>query len=200
MSRSLSEKTGNVLLELEQIVVHASVYWEQYWVLTSGEDFSLYNRTFNDYLYWYSAAKEASLIAAVATISKFFETNSSSINIHYFIKLLGAEPEDWSREITEMQKIVDQVSSTSKDITILRSNVFLHKSRDLSTEEAFGYTSSTRNGIRSLIEQMRRCVSIISMAVSGQEIITDTPSQKTAKELRDILNKLTGSSPVVPSI
>jgi len=171
-------------------VIHASVYWEFHWTLISRESFSRYKGVFNDQVFWYNASKESSLVAAVAAISKFVEKNPETINIHYLIQLLSSSKEDWNKEISEMQRFLGLCSDTSKDITILRSNYYIHKNRNLSFSATYNKTKSTYDHVRELIEYMRCCLSVVSLAASGQEIITDAPSQKTVQELTAILERL----------
>jgi len=188
--KTLTKTAGNALLELEQFVIHASVYWEFHWTLISRESFSRYKGVFNDQVFWYNASKESSLVAAVAAISKFVEKNPETINIHYLIQLLSSSKEDWNKEISEMQRFLGLCSDTSKDITILRSNYYIHKNRNLSFSATYNKTKSTYDHVRELIEYMRCCLSVVSLAASGQEIITDAPSQKTVQELTAILERL----------
>jgi len=188
--KTLTKTAGNALLELEQFVIHASVYWEFHWTLISRESFSRYKGVFNDQVFWYNASKESSLVAAVAAISKFVEKNPETINIHYLIQLLSSSKEDWNKEISEMQRFLGLCSDTSKDITILRSNYYIHKNRNLSFSATYNKTKSTYDHVRELIEYMRCCLSVVSLAASGQEITTDAPSQKTVQELTAILERL----------
>jgi hypothetical protein len=193
MKRSLSNTAGDTLLHLEQFVIQASIYWELHWTLICRDSFLRHKDVFNRWLFWYAAIRESSLIAAIAEISKFLEKNNSSVNVHYFIHLLTSEKDDWTKEITEMKKLLAACEKTSKDITVIRSNYFLHKSRKLTFAQTFGKTSSKYDSIRELIEQMRRCLSVVTKAVSEQEVITEAASQKAVAELEEILNRLKSS-------
>lgn len=190
MKKTLTHKAGDALLELEQIVIHASIYWEFHWTLISRESFTSHKAVFEENLYWYQTSKESSLISAIASISKFFETNPESINIHYLMKLLKVQTEDWSMEIAEMKRFLEISAVASKDITILRSNYYVHKNKNLSFKDTYQKTSSKYDHIRELIENMRSCLSVVSLAASGQAINTKAHSEKTVQELELILNKL----------
>jgi hypothetical protein len=191
MNRILSRSTGDAFVELDQFVIHAAVQWEFYWTLNKRESYERYrDPVFNRWLWWYSATNEASLTTAITWISKFFEKNSSSINIHYLLQQLAAEPQDWSVEIAAINMILQKAEATATDITIIRSNYYVHKSRKLSFEETMALTSSKYDQVRELIEHMRQCLVVISHAIGGQETITDAPSEKTVAELEEVLKRM----------
>lgn len=191
MKRTLSKSAGDTLVELDQFVIHAAIQWEFHWALINRDSFRDYrDPVFNRWLYWYSATKDAALIAAITWIAKFFEKNNSSINIHYFLQQLGAETEDWSSEIQAIEAILKRAEPTARDITLIRSNYYIHKSRKLTFEQTFAKTVSKYDHVREVIEHMRQCLVVVSKAIGGQETITDLPVQKTVGELVDILKRL----------
>ena len=191
MKRTLSKTTSDTFVELDQFVVHASIQWEFHWTLINRDSFQEYrDPVFNRWLYWYSAAKDASLIAAITWIAKFFEKNNSSINIHHFLQQLGSEAGNWSIEIKAIEAILKKAEPTAKDITFIRSNYFVHKSRKLTFDETFARTTSKYDHVREVIEHMRQCLVVVSKAIGGQETITDLPTQKTLGELTDIMKRL----------
>ncbi len=189
--RTLSKSAGEIFVDLDQFVVHAAVQWEFHWTLINRESFEQYrDPVFNRWLWWYSATNEASLLAAIVWISKFFEKNNSSINIHYFLQQLAQEPADWSAEIAAINTILTKAEPTAKDITIIRSNYYIHKSRKLSFKDTMERTSNKYDHVRELIEHMRQCLIVVSKALGGQETITDAPSEKTVSELEEVLKRM----------
>jgi len=189
--RTLSKSAGEIFVDLDQFVVHAVVQWEFHWTLIKRESFEQYrDPVFNRWLWWYSATNDASLLAAIVWISKFFEKNNSSINIHYFLQQLAQEPVDWSAEIAAINTILTKAEPTAKDITIIRSNYYIHKSRKLSFKDTMERTSSKYDHVRELIEHMRQCLVVVSKALGGQETITDAPSENTVAELEEVLKRM----------
>lgn len=191
MKRTLSKSTGDTLVELEQFVVHAAVQWEFHWTLISAKSFEQYrDPVFNRWRWWYSATNEASLMAAIVWIAKFFEKNKASINIHFFLEQLTAEPEDWNAEIAAIKAILAKAEPTAKDITIMRSSYYIHKSRKLTFKETMERTSSKYDHVREVIEHMRQCLVVVSKVLGGQETITDVPSELTVSELEEVLKRM----------
>jgi hypothetical protein len=190
MPKQLSKVTGDAVIDLEQFVVHAAVNWETYWILAKSGSFVRFKDVFNQWLYWYLGNREAAFLAALTDLSKFFENNAQSVNINHLLQQLAREKEDWSAEIKQMQSLLAGSKTIVRDLTLLRSNYYIHKSKSLTFKQTHSKTSSRFNDVRAVIETARQCLNIITKEVSGQEVITDEPVRQISREMNDILERL----------
>lgn len=190
MLKPLSKPAGNAVLDLEQFVIHAAVNWEHYWIFAESDSFIRYKDVFNEWQHWYMSSREAAFLATLTNLSKFFENNTHSVNINHLLQQLAQEKHDWKAEIAQIQTLLAGNTTIIRDLTVLRSNYYIHKSRTLTFKQTYGKTNSRYNDVRAIIETARQCLNIVTREVSGLEVITVEPVRQMAKEVNDILNRL----------
>lgn len=194
MPKKLPKVAEQVLLDLEQFVLHAAVDYEHHWFFGNKVNARRYQDVFSAWSFWYAGNSESSWTATIVSLSKFYETNHRTTNIHYLMELLAEDgTQDWSPELAGMNRLLDASKQTAKDITIIRSSYHIHKSRDLSFGDTYGLTKGKWNDVRALIEQARQMLNIVVRAIDGREIITEYPIEKAREELTEIMDRLQSS-------
>ena len=111
------------MLDLEQFVLHAAVDYEHHWFFVAEDTVSRFDEVRNEWNFWWASCSSATWTATLVSLSKFYETNMHSVNVHHFMDLLAKDAtQDWNGELNEMRTILARSERSAKDITLLRSN------------------------------------------------------------------------------
>ncbi|MBX3749074.1 MAG: hypothetical protein KF897_03200 [Opitutaceae bacterium] len=191
MPKKLPKAAEPVLLDLEQFVLHAAVEFEHHWFFAAHETVTRFDDVLSEWNFWWSSCSSVTWTATVVSLSKFYETNVHTVNVHHFMDLLASDPsQDWSEELYQMRAILASSEKIARDITLLRSNYHIHKNRKLTFEETYGKTSSKWNDLRDLIENSRLVLNVVVRAIDGNEIITSEPARIIREQLTEIVGQL----------
>lgn len=127
-------------------------------------------------------------------LAKFLETNPQTINASHFIELLSTES-DWTNEAKHMSVLLEQEKRFARDIALLRSNYYAHKSRNLSYTAMMRKTSLKYNDIPDLTTRLANMLNHSITQVDGNPINPASIAERTKGEMDKLLIALSRAEP-----
>jgi hypothetical protein len=186
MTKTLTPELWEAMIELEQFVYHAASYWQSYWSLDSKDAHQRYHIVFSRHNWWYVETREAYFLAAILSLAKFFERNAHSVNIWQLVETLSKDVA-WIEERKRLMILLAECDLVSRDITLLRSNYYVHKRRNLSFKEMMEKTNLSYDDVPALIKKMADALNIIVSSLEGQQLHPGSIAERTSKEMGKLL-------------
>lgn len=130
--------------------VLARRFFDVWWIYEGEETRGVYIESMNRYPDFFRFDSHAHLVALISHLAVLYESRPDTIN--YGSLISEGESKDMlsSDAIDRARSILHSQDGVAKKVTILRSNVFAHRSASLSYEDAFRRAAICPDSIRDL--------------------------------------------------
>jgi hypothetical protein len=128
-------------------------------------------------------------VAFVVYFAGLFESRTDTVNLKALVNEANASETFPGRTITRAQELLTHARRLSRKITILRSNLFAHRSASLSYSDAFRRASVTPDELYELTEVGLEVINLLLTVDGSREQVFHQLPRGDAEKLLDTLVK-----------
>ena len=202
-SPSLPEEEQGVLFEdashiremiarLHDTLVFATIDHDIWWVLKSPIQGDHFQSTMAEHANYFSAAIRAHHLATIFGLASMYEKKGATFNIPKLLDAIDKLPHAPRAVRDELAKRSAAATKIAKKVSLIRNNVFGHKSRTLSTDATYKKARLTADELRGIIDQTRELLNYASTQTGATDY--DSTWNGTNSALR-LLESLKATSP-----
>jgi hypothetical protein len=156
------------ILDLKQDLVDASLAYDVWREFTSANNRDAFEGAMGRFPRYFEATIHSSLVTVVVTCYRLFEDRRDTANFPQLLRDLAATCAS-SNDVTKKTSAYSQeILPTWKKVSILRNNVFGHRSKKINPVEAFQKAKITPDQLRDLIKNMRSLLNLLSRETCGR--------------------------------
>ena len=160
---------------IKQELLDASLSYDCWWAIANKDAMIEHRDDLNHYNLFFQATRHAHLLTTVVTLYKLFEKNTGTVNLKNCLALAAKDSRIKPDTLVEVDALRTEIDPIWKKITILRSNVFSHRSIKLGRESALKKAGISPNEIKLLIENTQKLIYRLFLD------LTDTPPRLQLK-------------------
>lgn len=152
----MKELIEQYINELQNALTIAGLNYDIWWLYKEKENRKRFVDTLNSYPLFFQTSLHAHFLATIIALYRLYETRSDTINMHQLINLLKKEGTIPIEEIQLFESEIQEIKPLWVKVTIIRNNLFGHKSNALDNEDIWKLASVTPNEIKNLIDNSKR--------------------------------------------
>jgi len=141
--------------ELRNTLVIAGLNYEIWAFYKEKDNRNKFIDTLRIYKPFFEISLHAHFVAMIIAIYKLFETRSDTVNMHQLIELLKKEGVIPQRKIQKIESKIKEIKPLWVKVSILRNNLFGHRSNTLYFEEIWDKAEITQNKLKKLIDESK---------------------------------------------
>tara|TARA_R110002095_G_scaffold85339_3_gene74304 strand:+ start:316 stop:888 length:573 start_codon:yes stop_codon:yes gene_type:complete len=138
--------------ELQDAAIAAGLHYEIWWVFKSKETRPKYIGVMNQYLTYFKSTISAHFVAMLVCLYRLYETRKDTHNIPTLIDRLEKEGTLESNVVETLRGHYAKAKPLWVKVSILRNDVFGHRSMDIDTDAAFTKAGVTGDELKELVE------------------------------------------------
>jgi hypothetical protein len=175
---------------LQQLTMRAYIFHQIWWIYEGVDTKPKFDAAYHDFSEFLRFDCHAQWVSMIMYLSLLFEARRDTVNLRALIQEAATAGVP-AAQIDTATQILKQADHLAKKVAILRSNLFAHRSAELSYEDAFRKAEITPNQLRELAEASLRALNVISKARGGPE---PSFSHLTREHTLRMLDKLAPTS------
>jgi hypothetical protein len=173
--------------ELQHAITVAGLNYEIWWVYKEKESRKRFVDTLNAYGLFFQTSLHAHFVAMIVSLYRLYETRKDTINLSQLIKLLKNKSSIPSHEIRRIESEIKQIKPLWVKVSVLRNNMFGHRSNALDHEGVWKEANVTPNQLKKLIDETKRILNeMTSLWDRSSHAFNLTATEDTIKLLEDL--------------
>lgn len=173
--------------ELLQAVSWAGLNHEIWWVYKSAETRPRFVETINRYNLFFRTSIHAHFVALLMPLYRIYETREDTYNFPECLRLLRDRGMLEIEKIEELERVWQEIKPLWVKVSILRNEVFGHRSLNLDISGAFEKAAVTPDELKVLIEKTGSLIDKLSLAVDQSVHAFNTGAREdTIRLLEDL--------------
>ncbi len=187
MPNQNKQEIARNIAELMQAVRDASLNYDIWWVCKAKGSRERYIDVIRKYPLFFQASIDAHFVALLVALYRIFETRRDTINVRRLITMVentGALPASKRSELDELHRAVKPLW---RKVSIIRSEVFAHRTRDSTPEKSFARAGLSPNEIKSLIDSSKKIVNLLSQAFDHSTFAFNLSAEEETRRLLEVL-------------
>lgn len=180
------EVTRNIA-ELMQAVRDASLNYDIWWVCKARGSRERYIDAIRKYPVFFQTSIDAHFVALLVALYRIFENRRDTINVRRLITMVanaGALPPSKRSELDELHGAAKPLW---KNVSIIRSEVFAHRTKNSTPEKSFARAGLSPNEIKSLIDLSKKIVNLLSQAFDHSTFAFNLSAEGDTRRLLEVL-------------
>ncbi|NWG02155.1 MAG: hypothetical protein HXY44_04765 [Syntrophaceae bacterium] len=142
--------------ELQYAIIVAELNYEIWWVYKEKNSRKLFVAVLDDYPLYFKTSLHAHFVAMVISLYRLYEPRKDTINLPQLLSLLKKHSRISDQEIKSMESDINSMKPLWKKVSILRNNLFGHRSSKLVDDDVWEKASVTPNQFKKLIDDSKR--------------------------------------------
>lgn len=151
----MKRKIQSYITELRDTVIAAGLNYEVWWIYKEKNSRKKYVDTMNDYTMFFQTSIHAHFVALLVALYRLYETRPDTINIPGLLKLLDENDGISKAALNEIRYLHQEAHNLWIKVSILRNEVFGHRSSKYSVADVFKRAGVTPNELTDLIEKTK---------------------------------------------
>jgi hypothetical protein len=135
-----------------QLVVRSRIFYDIWFFFESAEARPVIIEVMRRFNEFFRFDPHAHFVAFVVHMAALFEKRRDTINLPSLLKEMKTANLIPAQDAAEVDALLAQAKDVASKVTILRSNLFAHRSATLSYDDAFKKANVTANQLRELTE------------------------------------------------
>lgn len=175
--------------ELTEAVNDASLNYDIWWVYNAIGSRERYIDALRKYPLFFQASIDAHFIALLVALYRIFETRRDTINVSGLITMVenaGALPVS---ERSELDKLHRAAKPLWRKVSIIRSEIFAHRTKGSTPEKSFARAGLSPNEIKNLIDLSKKIVNLLSQAFDRSTFAFNLSAEADTRRLLEALLK-----------
>jgi hypothetical protein len=158
---------NETIARLHDALVYATVDYDIWWVLKGQTYRDRFQSTMERHTDYFSAAMRAHHVATIAGLYSMYEKKGATVNIPNLLDAINKLPQVPKPVRDELAKRSAAATKTAKKISLIRNNVFGHKSKTLTTDATYKKAGLTADELKHIIDQTRELLNFASSHIDG---------------------------------
>lgn len=180
---------------ISQVVARARIYFDIWWVYEGAATKQAYLGTMNEYSEFFRFDSHAHFVSMVLYLGQLFETRHDTLNLASMVKEAEQSAETSHDEVVAAAGEFAAAKVLATKVTILRSNLFAHRSSSLSYADVFRKAEITPDQLRELTEAALAVINRLRRAVGKEDKSFHALSRE---DVVDVLETLKVAPKAVP--
>ena len=176
--------------ELQNALTIAGLNYEIWWLYKEKESRKRFVDTLNSYPLFFQTSLHAHFVAMIIALYKLFETRPDTVNIPKLIELLEREGSIPQTVIQRIRSEIKQIKPLWVKISILRNNLFGHRSNALDNEDIWKKANVTPNELKRLIVDAKWILNEITSTWDRSSHAFNLSATEDALQLLEDLKRL----------
>jgi len=158
----MKEKIEQHVRELRNAVIVAELNYEIWWIYKEKQNRKRFVDILNAYPLFFQTSLHAHFVAMIAALYRLFETRNDTINIPQLVGFFENEGSFPHKEIQRFKSEIKKIKPLWTKVSILRNNLFGHKSNALDNDDIWKKARVTPNDFKKLIDESKRVINEIT--------------------------------------
>jgi hypothetical protein len=141
--------------ELQDAILFAKWNYEIWLVCNEKNSRKRFVDVLDDYPLYFQTSLRANFVAMIISLYRLYETREDTINIPQLLRLLKKRNNISGQEIESMESDVKSMRPLWKKVSILRNNLFGHRSNKLVDEDVWKKANVTPDQLKRLIDDSK---------------------------------------------
>lgn len=138
--------------ELQDAAIAAGLHYDIWWALKSKDTRPKYIDVMNRYVTYFRASISAHFVAMLVALYRLYETRKDTHNFPTLLERLEADGSLPKVDVDSLRAQHARAKPLWVKVSILRNEVFGHRSLDLDTSAAFAKASVTGDELKELVD------------------------------------------------
>ncbi len=138
--------------ELQHVIVVAKLNYEIWWIYKEKNSRMRFVDILNNYPLYFQTSLHAHFVAMIISLYRLYETRKDTINLLQLVRLLRKHSTLSIQEIKGMESDIKGMRPLWQKVSILRNNMFAHRSNKLDDDAVWKKANVTPNQIKKLID------------------------------------------------
>jgi|SRR5690554_4285712 len=183
----MSSEIKEYLEALRNMVQEARLHHEVWWIYKSTETRPKYLDVMNRHLMFFWASIQAHMIGIVTSLYMLYETRKDTRNIPTFMARLKESGLLEESSIRELEALCAQARPLWIKVSILRNNVYAHKSSKHTINDAFELAGVSSDEMIELIDISEKILQKIGAEVLDTHYVFNLSSRRSTIGMLDSL-------------
>jgi hypothetical protein len=176
--------------ELQHAIVVAELNYEIWWVCKEKNSRTRFVDVLNYYPLYFQVSLHAHFVAMIISLYRLYETRKDTMNLPQLVRLLKKHSSLSTQEIKSMELDINSVKPLWQKVSILRNNMFGHRSNKLDDDDVWKKASVTPNQFKKLIDDSKRILNRITRLWARSSHAFNLSATHDAERLLEDLKKL----------
>lgn len=186
----MKEKIEQHVRELRNAVIVAELNYEIWWIYKEKQSRKRFVDTLNAYPLFFQTSLHAHFVAMIIALYRLFETRNDTINMPKLVSLFENEGSFPHKEIQRFKSEIKKIKPLWIKVSILRNNLFVHKSNALDNDDIWKKARVTPNDFKKLIDESKRVINEITSVWDRSGHAFNLSATEDTLELLDDLKRL----------
>lgn len=158
----MKNKIQQHVKELQNALIIAGLNYDIWWLYKEKESRRKFVDTLNAYPLFFQTSLHAHFVAMIISAYRLFETRTDTVNMPQLIGLLKEEGSISQTELQHIETEIAKVKPLWVKASVLRNNLFGHRSNALDNEGIWKKANVTPNELKSIIDDSKRIMNEIT--------------------------------------
>jgi hypothetical protein len=170
-----------------QLVVRARIFLDVWWAYNASDSRPILLPPMQHYPEFFRFDEHAHLVSFIVHIAALFENDRRTVNFQRLLKDLRALSPGSCPFLAEAALRLSQIDPLTKKISILRNNLFAHRSASLSYADAFQKAAITANDFHHVTaEALAIANSLLKARGLQPQFFNEMPAQHFKEAVQDL--------------
>jgi hypothetical protein len=180
---------GERLERAGQLVVRSRIFYDIWFFFESAEARPVIIEVMRRFNEFFRFDPHAHFVAFVVHTAALFEKRRDTINLPSLLKEMKTANLISAQDAAEVDALLAQAKDVASKVTILRSNLFAHRSATLSYDDAFKKANVTANQLRELTEIALKVANRLLLVRGLRDQFFNTLPQENAEAMLTALKE-----------
>jgi len=176
--------------ELQHAIVVAKLNYEIWWVYKEKNSRKRFVDILNDYPLYFQTSLHAHFVAMIISLYRLYETRKDTMNLPQLVRLLRKHNTLSIQEIKSMESDIKSMRPLWQKVSILRNNMFAHRSNKLDDDDVWKKASVTPNQFKKLIDDSEGILNRITHVWARSSHAFNLSATHDAERLLEDLKRL----------
>lgn len=148
--------------ELHNAIIVAQLNYEIWWTYKEKQSRKRFVDILNAYPLFFQTSLHAHFVGMIIALYRLFETRNNSVNMPQLMDLLEKEGSIPESEVNRFKNEIKTIRPLWVKVSILRNNLFGHRSNALDNNEIWKKAKVTPNEFKKLIDESKKVTNEIT--------------------------------------
>lgn len=180
---------------ISQVAARARIYFDIWWIYEGAPTKQTYLETMNEYSEFFRFDSHAHFVTMVLYLGQLFETRQGTLNLTSIAKEAEQSVALSQDDVVAAADKLAAAKPLAKKVTILRSNLFAHRSSSLSYADVFRKAEITADQLRELTEAALSVTNKLRRAAGKEDKVFHALSREDVEDLLETLKSVPKAAP-----
>jgi len=175
-----------IVRELQHAIKVAKLNYEIWRVYKEKSSHLRFVDVLKKYPRYFETSLHAHFVAMIISLYRLYETRKDTMNLPQLVRLLKKHSTLPTQEIKSMESDIDSMKPLWQKVSMLRNNMFGHRSNKLNDDDVWKKASVTPNQLKKLIDDSKEILNKIKRLLDrSSHIFNLSATHDTVRLLED---------------